>query len=182
MFTWAPKSCNSLQEPGKTSVAMTGYPFLSRFLAMGLPIFPRPTKPTGVLEAIDRDDTEGKHSSERRRKTNSAKMKYIAISLEQKLFQCSNRDSRATVRLNARWFSSCLAKLLNAVGPGYQGATSRMPPIQDTVRGLDPDSRVKTRSSTSNPHVILFFLQFSLVELSSYFISVMTKNLHGFIQ
>lgn len=26
---------------------------------MGVPIFPRPTNPTGVFEAIDRDDTEG---------------------------------------------------------------------------------------------------------------------------
>lgn len=52
-------SCSSLQDPGKTSVAITGYPFFNRFLAMGVPMFPRPTNPTGVFEAIDRDDTEG---------------------------------------------------------------------------------------------------------------------------
>lgn len=36
---------------------MTGYPFFNRFLAMGLPMFPRPINPTGVFEAIDRVDT-----------------------------------------------------------------------------------------------------------------------------
>lgn len=55
--TWAPMSCSSLQDSGKRSVATMGYPFFNRFLAMGLPIFPRPIKPTGVFEAIDRDDT-----------------------------------------------------------------------------------------------------------------------------
>lgn len=36
---------------------MIGYPFFNRFLAMGLPMFPRPINPTGVFEAIDRVDT-----------------------------------------------------------------------------------------------------------------------------
>lgn len=57
--TWAPMSCSSLQDSGKTSVAIMGYPFFNRFLAMGLPMFPRPINPTGVFEAIDRFDTEG---------------------------------------------------------------------------------------------------------------------------
>lgn len=43
-------------------MAIMGYPFFSRFLAMGLPMFPRPIKPTGVFEAIDRLDT-GKNTT-----------------------------------------------------------------------------------------------------------------------
>lgn len=55
-LTWAPSSCTSLQDSGNTSVAMTGYPCFSRFFAIGFPMFPKPTNPTGVLEARDLDD------------------------------------------------------------------------------------------------------------------------------
>lgn len=56
--TCAPESWSSLQDSEKTSVAMTGYPCLSKFLAMGVPMLPTPMKPTGVLEAIDLQDTK----------------------------------------------------------------------------------------------------------------------------
>lgn len=59
--TCAPESRSSSQDSGKTSVAITGYPCFSKFLAMGVPMLPIPMKPTGVLEAIDLQDTKKTH-------------------------------------------------------------------------------------------------------------------------
>lgn len=84
--TWAPSSCTSLQDSGKTSVAMTGYPCFSKFFAIGFPIFPRPTKPTCVFEAMDLLET-----------TNSSQMS------SHNIFAGTNDSNLFTVKLLLMW-------------------------------------------------------------------------------
>lgn len=88
-LTCAPESWSSLQDSGKTSVAMTGYPCFSKFLAIGVPMLPSPIKPTGVLEAIDLQDTEKPHT-DRNLKIKSSILKLKGIIVK----ECTNKDNR----------------------------------------------------------------------------------------
>ena len=50
---------------------------------MGLPMFPRPIKPTGVLEAIDRDNTERKiKKNQARKKERKKETKSLVVELK----------------------------------------------------------------------------------------------------
>lgn len=92
-YTCAPESWSSLQDSGKTSVAMTGYPCFSKFLAIGVPMLPSPIKPTGVLEAIDLlQDTEKPHTEKKKKKCimQSTLFKPKAIIVN----ECTKTDNR----------------------------------------------------------------------------------------